>query len=163
MNFSRKRIVPIAAWRKLMAHLSPTAIAASERHGLELDGYRRDRDSISREAFDTALKEQAGELADALTDRDESDSLANLVGRLWRCLRPEDWPWTSVEGGYGDRAGFLRANAVTARAVAARLRELADVADAIALGQDLRAEDYDHHQHVKDFLAAHRSDNQLPS
>ncbi|MET7335880.1 hypothetical protein [Nonomuraea sp. NPDC005650] len=162
MNFSRKRIVPIAVWRKLMTHLSPTAIAAGERRRLELDGYRRDRNSIHSDALDQALVEQAGELADALTARDDRDSLANMVTRLWRRLRPEDRPWTSMAGGNGDVAGFLRANAVHARAVADRLRELAEVADTIALGQEIRAEDYAYHQHVVDFLAAVRGENQSP-
>jgi hypothetical protein len=156
MTRARRRRVPVAAWRRLLARLHPAAIAAGNERGLSLDAYQADRDGIGAEALDRALQRQVDLLADALTKDRAPGSLGGLLNELRRGVNPDRRPYASQVGGPGGVARYLREARTDATALAELLRDLADVADVVALGLGLRAGDHDAEQALDDRLAALR-------
>lgn len=141
------RRVPIASWRRLLARLTPTAIAAGNVRGLNFDSYRLDRDGLGREAVDLALAQQAAELIDEIGLIAGPGNIAASLRRLHR------------EAGRGGTrsAELTRLQAEHALTLAARLRYLAELAEVIALGLGLRCDDHKHDQALDDTLARLRA------
>jgi hypothetical protein len=154
-DFGKKRRVPAAVYRKLLAGLSDTAVAAGEKTGYMLAGYRGDRARHSL-ALDEAIKAQVDELRSVLSAGERESPFRSALYAIW--VRVDRWRMPSGDRlrTDADEAALKRQAAASARAVAEQLRQLAAVADAIALGLDLRAEDFDEHQRVVDFLDAVR-------
>lgn len=150
-DFTRKRRIPIATYRRLRAGLSDTAVEAGEKRGYSLEGYRVDRDGVNSRVLDEILVAQIDEIRATLAaPYDRCPLLEPYAGKIRRGAAED--PGEE----YRDKARNKRATADDARAVADALRRLADAADAIALGLDLRAEDYAWHQHVQDYVALFR-------
>lgn len=152
LRVSRRRIVPAATWRRLLAGLSPTAVAAGEATGDTLDDYRRDRDRPNY-ALEGVLAKLTWELSEALLN---PVTWAGNIREVRRGITTRDaWPSPVGRRGEADVADHLRATALAARTLAGLLRDRAASADTIALGLDLLAEDHDAYQRVVDLLAAY--------
>jgi hypothetical protein len=150
----RKRRVPVSIWRRLRSRLHPAAIAAGNERGLCLDAYQSNRDALGAEALDAALQQQVYELARALRQDRAAGSVGGLLAALRRSIERDRRPYTSGPAGI---ARHVRNAREDASALAELLRNLAEVADVVADGLELRAEDSDAAHALDEYLARLRT------
>jgi hypothetical protein len=156
IKYPRRRIVPIAIWRRLMSRLSKTAILAGNVRGLSVDAYRRSRGGLGQESFDLVMRQQVDEIVHTLRALGEQAGLSVALIRLQRGLDPTLQTRPTGPRAEAERAMHTRAVGAEALRLGARLRELAELAEVVALGLELRAEDHDAAQQLADCLDAIR-------